>query len=94
MDYFLFLSSFRTCIAQKMLICCTFISNGALAQSVERGANNGKVLCSSLRRTRFHFLFGLLSLFKKFEYIHCINNVILKHICNKWSTSSVGRASC
>ena len=48
----------------KMLICSMFVSNGPLAQSEERGANNGKVLCSRLMRTRFHFLFGRLSLFK------------------------------
>ena len=41
-----------------------FESNGPLAQSLERGANNGKVVCSRLIRTRFHFLFGLVSLFK------------------------------
>ena len=33
--------------------------SGPLAQSVERGANKGKVLCSRPIRTRFHFLFGL-----------------------------------
>ena len=48
-----------------MLICSTFLSNGLLAQSVERGANKVKVLvCSRLIRNRFHFLFGLLSFFK------------------------------
>ena len=47
----------------KMLICSTFVSNDSLAQSVERGANNSKVVCSGIIRTRFHFLFGLLSLF-------------------------------
>ena len=41
----------------------TFVSGGPLAQSVERGANNGKDLFSRLIRNRFHFLFGLLSLF-------------------------------
>ena len=30
----------------------------------ERGANNGKVVCSRPIRTRFYFLFGLVSLFK------------------------------
>ena len=38
--------------------------NGLVAQSVERGTNNGMVLCSRLIRTRFHFLFGILFLFK------------------------------
>ena len=47
-----------------MLICCTFVSSGKLAQLVERDASNGKVACSRLTRTIFHFLFGLLSLFK------------------------------
>ena len=64
LDYFLFLSSLRTFIALKMLFRSTFGSNGPLAQWVERGANNGKVVCSRLIRTRFHFLFGLVSLFK------------------------------
>ena len=47
----------------KMLISSTFVSNDSLAQSVKRGANNGKVMFSGLIRTRFHFLFGLVSLF-------------------------------
>ena len=46
-----------------MSIWSKFVSGGPLAQSVERGADNGKVLCSRLIRNRFHFLFGLLSLF-------------------------------
>ena len=46
-----------------MLSCSAFVSNGTLAQSVERGANNGKVVCSGLIGTGFHFLFGLFSLF-------------------------------
>ena len=46
-----------------MLSCSTFVSNGTLAQSVERGSNNGKVVCSVLIGTRFHILFGLFSLF-------------------------------
>ena len=75
-----------------MLICSTFVSNGPLAQLVERGANNLKVLCSRLIRTRFHFLFGLLSLFKSFGYIHCIKHVNLFDICIEWSNSSVVRA--
>ena len=45
-----------------MLICSMLVSDGPLAQSVERGDNNGKVVCSRLIRTSFHFLFGLLSL--------------------------------
>ena len=45
-DYFLFLSSSRTFIAHndKMEYVCI---NGPLAQSAERGANKGKVMCSS-----------------------------------------------
>ena len=35
-----------------MLICCTFASYGALAQSVERGANNSKVVCSMLKEQK------------------------------------------
>ena len=38
--------------------------SGPLAQSVERGANNDAVVCSRHIRTRFVFLFGLVSLFK------------------------------
>ena len=63
-----------------MLICCTFVSNALLAQSVKFGANNIKVLCSRLIRTKFHFLFGMLSLFKQFAYIHCIKNVNFEYI--------------
>ena len=77
-----------------MLICSAYVSNGPLAQLVERGANNRKVLCSRFILTRFHFLFGLLSLFKSFGYIHCIKHVNLFCICIKWSVSSVGRAWC
>ena len=77
-----------------MLICTTFVSNGPLAQSAERGTNNGKVVCSKLTQTRFHFLLGLLSLFILFAYIHCIENVNLEYNCIKWSVSSVGRAWC
>ena len=40
------------------------MSSGPLAQLVEDGADNGKVLCSRLIRTKFNFLFGLFSLFK------------------------------
>ena len=57
----LFFSSLGTFITLKTLICSTFVTNGALVQSVERGTDNGKVLCSRLMQTRFHFLFGLLS---------------------------------
>ena len=57
-----------------------------LTQSEERGANNGRVLCSRLTRTRSHFLYVLLSLFKKFAYIRCIKN------CIESFASSVGRA--
>ena len=52
LEYFLFLSSLRTFIALKMLFWSTFVSNGPLAQSVERGANNGKVLCSRVKQIR------------------------------------------
>ena len=38
-----------------MLICATFVSNAPLAHLVERDANNGKVVCSRLIRTKFHF---------------------------------------
>ena len=51
MDYisfFLFSSNLRTFVAFKTLFWRIFISNGLLAQSVERGANNGKVMCSRL----------------------------------------------
>ena len=64
LHYFLFLSSLRTFTASKMLFWNAFVSNAQLAQSVERGANNGKLLCSRLIRSSFHFLFGLFSLFK------------------------------
>ena len=64
LDYFLLLSSLRMLIALKRLFWSTFLSNGPLVKSVARGANNGKVLCSRLKRTRFHFLFGLLTHFK------------------------------
>ena len=40
------------------------ISENFIKMFVERGANNNNVLCSRLVRTKFHFLFGLLSLFK------------------------------
>ena len=64
LDYFLLLSSLRTFIALKRLFLCTFLSNGPLAQSVDRGANNVKVVFSKLIRTRFYILFRLIPLFK------------------------------
>ena len=64
LDYLLVLSSLRTFIELKMLFWSTVVSSGPLAQSVERSANKRKVPCSRLIRTRFHFLFELLSLFK------------------------------
>ena len=57
----LFFSSLGIFITQKMLVCSTFVTNGTLAQLVERGTDNSKVLCSRLMQTRLHFLFGLLS---------------------------------
>ena len=48
----------------QMLIWSSFISMVRLVQSVERGANNAKVMSSRLIRRRFHFLCGLLSIFK------------------------------
>ena len=54
-----------------------FVSNGPIAQLVERAANNGKVLCSRLTRTRFRFLLALLFLFSQIAYIHCIKIVNL-----------------
>ena len=50
-----------------MLFWGTFVSNGPLVQSVERGTNDGKVVCSKLIPSRLHFLFGLLSIFKYFR---------------------------
>ena len=47
--------------------------NGPLAQSVERGANNAKVMSSRLIRTRFPFLYGLLSLCTALKMLICIN---------------------
>ena len=49
LDYLLFLSSLPTFIAYKLLILSTFVSSGLLAQSVERGATKGKVMCSMLK---------------------------------------------
>ena len=80
-----------------MLNCSIFLSNGPLAQSVERGSNNGKVLCSRLKQITFHFLFGLLSLFELLPYIQsvqCLKNAKLFYICIEWSVSSVGRTWC
>ena len=48
----------------KTIIYSSFVSNGPLAQSLERDASNDKVMVSRLIGTRFHFLFGLNSLFK------------------------------
>ena len=62
LDYFLLLSSLRMLIALKRLFWSTFLSNGPLTQSLDRGANNAKVVFSRSIRTRFHFIFGLLSL--------------------------------
>ena len=76
LHYFLFLSNLRTFIALRMLICSMFVSNGLLAQSVERGANNDKVQCSRLIRTRIHFLFVLLSLFRYFACIQFLKMFI------------------
>ena len=52
LDYFLFLSSLRTFIALKILIWNAFVSSNQLAQSIERGANKGKVLCSILKEQK------------------------------------------
>ena len=38
------------------------MSSGTIAQRVERGAIDGKVLCSRLFPTRFHYLFGLITI--------------------------------
>ena len=38
--------------------------NGPLAQSLNRGANNAKILFPRLIKTRWLFLFGLVSPFK------------------------------
>ena len=54
----------------KVIILEYFYINGPLAQLVERAANNTKVMCSKLIRTRFHFLCGLFSVFNEFVYIH------------------------
>ena len=45
LDYFLFLSSLGIFTILNMLICSASVSNGPLAQLVERGAYNRKVLC-------------------------------------------------
>ena len=52
-----------------------------MAQSVERGANNAKVISSRLITTDFHFSCGLLSVIFKINFAH-INS--LKTII--WST--------
>ena len=46
------------------------------------------------RTDQIHFLFGLVSFFKLFAYIHYIKIVNLEYICIKWLVSSVGRAWC
>ena len=59
-----------------MLICCTFASYGALAKSVEHGADDGKVLRSRLTRPDLtfymdYFLFlssFVHSLHKKYKF--------------------------
>ena len=43
---------------------CLIIINAPLAQSVDRVANNAKDVFSRLIRSRFHYLFDLLSRFK------------------------------
>ena len=70
LEYFLFLSSLRTFIALETLFWSTFVSNGPLPQSVERRANNGKVLCSRPNRSDFTFYldyFLFLSSFHTFN---------------------------
>ena len=49
------------------IVINSFVSNGPLAQSVEHGANRSKVVFSRLIRTKFLFLFGLLSFFRLLE---------------------------
>ena len=49
LDYFLFLSSLRKIITLKILVWSRFVSSSQLAQLVERGANNSKVMCSMLK---------------------------------------------
>ena len=48
----------------KMIICSTLGSNSPLAKLESVNANNGKVVRSRIMRTRFYFLFGLVSLSK------------------------------
>ena len=64
LECFLFLSSLLTFIAFKILTSSRFVSGSPLAQLVERGVNNGKVESSRLIPSKFHFLFGSLSIFK------------------------------
>ena len=52
-----------------------------VAQSVEHEAHNTKVMCSKLIRTRFHFLFGLFSVFNELAYIHCLKIINLEYVC-------------
>ena len=61
-----------------MLILSPFVSSDLLAQLVERGANNAKVVSSRLIRTSFHDLSGLLSVFNKFVYNNRLKMLILR----------------
>ena len=68
--------------------------NGPLAQSVERGAHNTKVMCSKLIRTIFHFLCELSSVFNESSYIHCLNIINLEYVCiNPLVAQSVERGT-
>ena len=64
MDYFLFLSSLCTFIAFKNVNLEYVCINSQLAQSEQPGANNAYFMSSTLKRTRFHFLCRLFSLFE------------------------------
>ena len=55
--------------------------NALVAQSVKRGANNAKVMCLKLLRTRFHFLGGIISVFNEFAYIQCLKIINLEFVC-------------
>ena len=66
--------------------------NALVVQSVKRGANNAKVMCLKLLRTRFHFLGGIISVFNEFAYIHCLKIINLEYVLYQWSGISVGRA--
>ena len=68
--------------------------NGPLAHSVECRANNTKVVCSTLIRTRFQFLCELISVFIEFAYIHCSKNITLEYVyINGLLTQSVERGA-